>query len=141
MRMRVAGLRQPHLIRTPFLQGSRNVLLGLGFARVQNLRLDVQPPLVIYVEALVENGAVGLKDPGLLVGQDLQARLLLRVVEEVSVDMSLEHAEVFFDIFVLGVVGAGVSDLARFRLAIGEPLLAPASQPLPTSSSSTATLT
>ena len=83
--MRVAGLRKPHLIRPPFLQSGRNVLFRFCSARIQHLRLDIQPPLVIDVEALVDYGAVSLEDARLLIGKDFQARLLLRVVEKVAI--------------------------------------------------------
>ena len=70
----------------------------------------------------MQDGAVCLEYPSLLVGKNFDACLVLRVVQQVSVQMFREEFEIVFDVHI-GIVSL-VRHEVGFRLAVLQPLLA-----------------
>ena len=101
MRVRVAGLDQPILVLSPLLQCARDILFGFGAPGIEHLRLDIQSTLVTDVESSMQDSTVAFKGARLFFGEHFSACLVLRVVEQVAIQLLLEVFEVFITIDVV----------------------------------------
>ena len=109
-------------------------MLGLCAARVEDLRFHIEGPLVIDAERLVDQKAVRLERASFLVGEDIHSGLVLRVVEEIPVQMPLKGVEVIKDVQVeervLGITSRLEFSILCLAATDGDALLAMAFDPL-----------